>query len=724
MNLDVKQLCLDILRDLYGSSRRLALYPLGHPITQETLKKPLSELNEIFQFKHSFTIEMFKDKLLAEGILLDDNVFVSGLALDLKKHKINDVSFNSQITIGDLYHFLMILVSRPSPFDDNVSRLLLSRKISAIKVNAANKFRLFDFDYSGAVSSDDHYELRDRTRYHLARKPEIIAAYYMGQIHTDEEVAALLDIDFRLPFLVPFFREILARLESRQALSLLESVLLATNWLDDSAGSQAVAGLKRLFNDYIAGKSDEAILSAVYQMFKKVGAPEPIINQVIDTPSFLKLKTFQETETVVNSLRFSDPSQVDPDSLKKIIFKLAISKQKSCLRDLLDQLISTLSSSGGQQGIQAAELVAAASEVLANGGFYDDFNYVCREVMGLSILPDDSAHNIELTGKLIWQALKNNRWQEFKVLARTLRGRAEDPLAPPTKKELSSTILAGIASSEIFSRVVANLLEHNWSEEASDFFEGLTAIGSRDTVKLLVSKIAHTDINIRSRVIKILVAMKHDSAPILTETLAEMVAKNNGGAISEDEWYCFRNILRVLKEVKAVKAAPYLEIIAGWPITRLKLEVIKTLENIYSADTGRILERLSADSNPEVQKAAVIAMGFSGDNEMLDRLAALLRTRRHLAVTIVASIGRIGGIKARDLLINIIEDEKLHAELQLTKKDLDEIRQSVIRILSGMDDDIAREKVKAYFPKSERIPFFKRNLLSETARTIIFDKKK
>jgi len=32
--MDIKKLGLEILRELYGGSRRLSMYPLGHPITQ------------------------------------------------------------------------------------------------------------------------------------------------------------------------------------------------------------------------------------------------------------------------------------------------------------------------------------------------------------------------------------------------------------------------------------------------------------------------------------------------------------------------------------------------------------------------------------------------------------------------------------------------------------------------------------------------------------------
>ena len=91
--MDVKKTSLDILRDLYGSSRRLNLYPLGHPMTQDTLKKPLETLNSVFAFKHSFTIELLREMVLTEGIFIEDTIYVSGLALAMKKHRLSNMVF-------------------------------------------------------------------------------------------------------------------------------------------------------------------------------------------------------------------------------------------------------------------------------------------------------------------------------------------------------------------------------------------------------------------------------------------------------------------------------------------------------------------------------------------------------------------------------------------------------------------------------------------------------
>jgi len=82
-NMDIKEVCLDILRDLYSASRQLMMYPMGHPVTNDTLLKPLDRLNAIFSFKKSFVIQVYNGRLVCEGLLLENTVFVEGLMHDI-----------------------------------------------------------------------------------------------------------------------------------------------------------------------------------------------------------------------------------------------------------------------------------------------------------------------------------------------------------------------------------------------------------------------------------------------------------------------------------------------------------------------------------------------------------------------------------------------------------------------------------------------------------------
>jgi HEAT repeat protein len=723
MNNDIKQLSLDILRDIYGSSRRLAMYPLGHPITQETLKKPLSTLNYIFTFKHSFTIDLFKQRVLGEGVLLDDTVYVSGIALEMKKHKLSTITFRSDLAIGDLYHFLSLLVSRPGPYEDNMARILKAKNIQAIIANIDSPPRLYDFDRTNYVTGEK-FLLEERIRSLITEKPAIIASYYMGRLKNDEEVVHELGIDFRISFLARYFKEVLLHLDQEKGLSLIESAVLSTNWLDDAIDSQAVLGLRRIFDDYLTENSSEQVLTEIYHLLKKVGTPGQIMDQFLNKSSFMKLKMFEESEGIVETLKGSDPSDVDPTALRKMIFKLASSQQKMFLQDLLDQLIRSLQSPTEKQRQRAAELAISAAEVLSNGGYFDDFSYICKEIVRLSLLPTQTLEPVEATASLIQLAIKNSRWPEFKVLCRTLRGVVDDHLQAESKREIAVSKLTEISSSNQIFRIACALSEATRSDDANEFFEGMSALGSREIIKMLACKLTHPDINIRSRMIKLLVSMKKDAGEVITEMLADLVGRVNGGIVSDEDWYYFRNALRVIKEVRAEEAIPYLEIMCNWPVARIKLEVVKTLENMPAESACKLLDKLSRDENAEVRKAAVVAMGLSGDKCMIPYLREIFMNTPECRHIVVASLGRIGDSPSRDVLIELFETPLLFKDLGISKKDSDELRATILKALSVIGDETSMQKIAEYSTKSFDKSIFGRDLLSNTAKILLGTKIK
>jgi hypothetical protein len=718
MNNDIKQTSLDILRDIYGSSRRLALYPLGHPITQETLKKPLGTLNEIFIYKHSFTVDLFKDRVLGEGVLLDDTVYVSGIALEMKKHKLSRITFNSDLAIGDLYHFLSILVARPGPFQDNMARILKAKNITSIIINSDTPPRLYEFDRIEGISGEKFY-LEERIRDIISEKPGIIASYYMGRLKDDNDVLDELGIDFRIIYLARFFKDILLHLNRDKALTLIENALLSTNWLDDAIDSQAVLGLRRIFDDYLTENPDEQVLSAVYHLLKKVGTPESILGQFFNKTSILKLKTFQQSEDIVETLKYSDPSKVDLATLRKTIFKLAASQQNSYIEDIIDQLIRSLSAPTIEERQKTISLVESVAEVLANGGFFEEYSYICKEAVRLSLLPTQTSEPVELTAKLIWLAIKNSRWPEFKVLCRTLRGVIDDRLQAESKRELAGLKLAEVSSSDLIFKTASCLAEGNRSDDANEFFEGLSALSSKEIIKMLAGKLTHPDINIRSRMIKLLVSMKKDAGDVITETLGEMIERLNGEAISDEDWYYFRNALRVIKEVRAEGAIPLLEIMSGWPVARIKLEVIKTLEAMPPESSCQLLEKLSHDDNIDVKKAAVVAMGLSGDKCMIPYLREVFISNPDCRQIAVASLGRIGDTQSRDILIELYESPTLFKDLDIVKKESDEVKATILKALSVIGDELSLKKIEQYATKPMDKSLFTRDLLSNTAKIIL-----
>ncbi len=722
MNDDVKLICTDILRDLYGSSRRLAIYPLGHPVTQETLKKPLATLNGIFSFKHSFTVDLFKERVFGEGIVLDDTIFVSGMALEMKRHKLSTITISSDLAIGDLYHFLSMLIARPGPYEDNMARILKAKNIKSVAVNLPSPPRLYSFDKI-EFSSGEKFSLEERVKEIISEKPGIITSYYVGKLKSDEDVSLQIGVDFRLSYLARHFKEILLHLDREQGLLLIENALLSTNWLDDSIDSQAILGLRRIFEDCLAENSDQETLSSIFHLLKKVGAPEMILNQFFNKTSLLKLKTFQESEKIVETLRISDPSKVDAAALRKTVFKLAASHQKDFLRGLLAQLIKSLSSEMVVHRQQAAGLLSSAADVLANGGFFDEFSFICKEAVQLSLLPTETSEPVELTADLIWLAVKNNRWQEFKVLTRTLRGICDDRFQNENKRKLAESRLTELSGSDVIFKIASNLSDLSRSDEANEFFEGLSALGSRDIIRMLAGKLTHPDINIRSRMIKLLISMKSNAGDVITEQLAEMIKRVDGGQISDEDWYYFRNALRVIKEVHAEQAIPCLEIITTWPSSKMKLEVIKTLETMPPESAVKLLDKLSSDNDIEVRKAAVVAMGLSSDKIMIPYLREVFMKHsecRHIAV---ASLGRIGEPQARDILIELFESPDIYKGLGISRKESDEIRVTILKALAAIGDEVSQRKISQYSAKPVERSLFSKDIISSTAKIILGARK-
>lgn len=722
--MDIKKLSLDILRDIYGGSRRLSMYPLGHPVTQETLKKPMELLNSLFSFKHSFNIEFFKGRLLAEGILLDDTVYVSGLSLDMKKHKLFNIAIYSHIQIGDLYNFLSILVSKPGPEKDSMAQFLKSKNINSIEVNIKKPLNLFHFEGADLPVEKSEKSLRRRAKNVISRDPSIIAAYYMGRIKNDDDILKYINIDFRLNFLSNHFREALLALGNESASKLLEDIVFTTNWLDDDFDVKTIEGLKRLFSDYLSHQEDNKALTEIHELFKKVGTPEIIMNQIFDQSRAIKLRTFQESEKIINTLKFADPSQIEPDNLKKTVFKLASAGQKEYLFDIIDQLMKSLS--GGAKTIrqQGLHLLTLAGEVISGGGFYDEFETLCRDSVKQALMHEDTFESTELTIQLAWQALKKKRWGEFKFLVRMLKGMFEDDMQPKSKQELVLEGITEIGESHLLSEAVYELLEGNWKDDTGYFFEALSNLGSRKIIQSLVEKITSPDINVRAKVIKILVSMKDDSAEVVSQMLAEEVDNYKNEEISDEKWYYLRNILRVLKEVSAEEALLSIELMSGWPDKRLKLEIIKTLEGMPVAAAGKLMEKLAIDDEFEVRKSSIIAIGLTEHPDMIPRLESLFEKSGDCRVLIAASLGRIGGPKARDILIRIFENEDSMKSLQMTKSEIEEVRVAIIKALSRIGDDSSIEKLEEYSNKSFNKSLFKKDMLSNTAKIVLGLKSK
>jgi hypothetical protein len=714
--LDVKKLSLDIIRDFYSASRKLVMYPMGHPNTNETLKKSVERLNEIFGIKRSFVLHTFAGRLLAEGILLEDNVFVNGLLLDLKKHDISSVVFKCELVLGDLYHFLNKLLEPKSPIEDHFQKYLNIQNVRTIEINSPQPSTLYDFDESAAGLANSKYLLEERLKALVSAKINLAVAHYLGKLNSDDQVTQYLGVDFRLSYLRRNLSTIISSLPETQVLEIFRQLIYSSNWLGQDSNVKALNGIKQLWGDYFPETPNYTILLPVYQTLKEVGAPRDFLDHVFDKAALIKLYPLIDADEIIGNLLANQTRHIDFEQLKKTIFRLASDQHFEQLNGLLRQLLATLSSTTPETRQRGLRLAMAAVDSLSDGLFWDVFSDFIKEMLQLAMSPAAGQEITELVERVAENTAANCRWQELKLSLQTLRGISRENDA--TKSAMATKRLESLANSPIILDILVEAIISGKSN--AELYEAIACLASTKIASTLIEKIDSPDKAIRARIIKALAGMGKDVGPPATEVLAALIGP--GETEDNSSWYRIRNLLRVIGLVKYIEALPYFEILAGWHQKRIKLELISALESMQSAATGSILSKLAVDTDPEVRKMAVIGMGMSGHPDMMMYIKNLFGNPQVDQVLLVAAIGRLGGPRARDMLIDLFENERYFQPDMTNRKDEEAIRLAIIKALSKIGDEIAKSKVDLYsrrWPAKDKTAI--KDVLSNTAKVLLGD---
>ena len=714
-DIDVKEICLDILRDLYSASRQLMMYPIGHPITNETLKKPLERLNDIFSFKRSFVIQIYNQQLVVEGLLMENNVFVKGLLNDFTKHSISVIEFSSDLIIGDLYQFLSQLHEGKAPIDDYFQKYLENKDVKTIKLNTSRSLTLYNFEETVIGSTSNKFMLNDRIKEIIDNNQNLIIAYYLGRLSTDEDISETLGIDLRLPFLVNHFASQISEIPENYALKIFKQVIYSTNWLGESADQQVLNGIQNLWQDYAGRSEDISILLPVYEIFKSVGATDDVLEYVFDKATLIKLKAVREAEEIIRLLSSNQARQIDFQLLRKTVFKLATDKYSRPLEQLLEKLLACLSSRVMDTRQRSLRLTIEAVETLADGSFWDIYSNLVKEVISLALNQETSAEIIELIGWIAEKSIETSQWEELKICVQSFKTITE----PDDICKLTHDRLVELSESPILNDI---LVEAVFSGQGgTELYEAIAVIASNKVATVLVERIDSPDKAIRARVIKSLVRMGDQAGSEVIKKFAEIVGA--GETSDDNDWYRLRNMLRVLGQIKYLEVLPYFDILAGWKQSRIKHEVISACEAMESSSTGTVLSKLAVDQDREIRKAAIIAMGMSNHPDMIKFLRSLFDNPRTDRALIVAAIGRIGGSFTRDTLIDLYENSDIYKDLDISKKEEQNIKVAILKALSNIGDDVSRSKIELY-SKANKSKFFKKDVLSETALVLLSGHKK
>ncbi len=711
-DINIKQIALDILRDMYAASRKLMMYPMDHPVAIETLKKPMMNLNALYSYKCSFVIKVYNKRLAAEGLLLEDNVYVNGILYDLTKHGIDSVAFKSDVTPGDLFHFLTKLIESKSPSEDYIKKYLHKQDVRSIVINDPNSATIFNFDDTLIGREKSNYNLKSRLLEILSHNPDVIHGSYQGVIRNDDDIRMSLGIDLRYYTIKKLFPEAMAKMPQDRVLDVFQRIIYSTDWLDESIDEKKLEGLRKLWKDYASQSEDVSILLPIYIVFKSVGVTDELLEKVFDRGALIKLKAVRDAEEYIELLKSSKAKEISFSQLRKTVFKLATDSHSNPLEKLLKQLLKGINSETLDTRQRSLRLTIEALQTLTDGSFWELYGAFIREIIRSTHKPASGQELIELLGWVIENSAENDRWEELKICSQTLRGIAQEKSELRSAKALSQ--LSELMNSAVLTDILTDAAISGKGD--NELYEALAALRSPYVASQLLDKIDHHEKTVRARVIRSLVTMGKDIGPDVVSKLASIVGQ--GETDDDRAWYKLRNLMRVLGQIRYIAALPYFEVMAGWNQKRLKYEIITSCEYMQSPSAGVVLSKLALDNDQEIRKAAVIAMGLSEHPDMIKFLRTLFDDPRSEKILIIEAVGRIGGIRARDILIDLYEDNEIYNNLGISTKEEEHIKVAILKSLSKIGDDVSRSKIELY-SSIKKGGFLKKDVLSSTATNLL-----
>lgn len=200
LELNLRELGLEISRELFLTSRRLSLDTQKHPKKGEVCKKPFICLRKLFRVRSYFDFHLYQGKLFSMGIPLGEKAFIRGLKSELSRFSLGSIYIYSQVSEEELCVFLRRLGKRlpagHKKFD--LQHFLEGKKVRYIRVKELEADDPFIEDSISFVSKTEDFKVKTLAKLALEDNPQLIKDVLSKKIKKDIDLEGKLRFDFRL----------------------------------------------------------------------------------------------------------------------------------------------------------------------------------------------------------------------------------------------------------------------------------------------------------------------------------------------------------------------------------------------------------------------------------------------------------------------------------------------------------------------------------------------
>ncbi len=665
----------DFVKDSVTSFSKIKLYPPGHKLIRKFIKQPFSHLEKILAVKTQLGLELSEGKLSAEGCLLRSDEYLSSFAEAMTRQGLSNLLLDSMITTSDL-QFLLSRLFGKGVMGEIFKEECDERNVQSIRINIKDMPRLFDFRGDVHAENSPHFLFSARIKEILESNFRAIILSGLGIWKNDKEVFEHLGCDIRRRAIELIAPEIIERLDLKFIVSEFSKALDGYRELCTNPDTAFCSGMRK-FIDLVAkyhGSSASAI--EFKRAFTELGVPSDSC-KFFEGASAARLKAIDTARSISDNVETGKIAIADTEDFSSVVRRLISGNLWNPLKDLLASFTTKLKNGDSTETEQSKQLAGELiTKVLTDsrGDVYVKF---------LEYLHDWGIENSNVSGvaELIAGATRRllamKRYDDAETLASLY---ADNGFNIDFRDAVGSSII----DDDISESFAADFLNASKREQHT-FIRLAEYIGNPRLAGKIIAYIAVDEKETRSATLKMLTAIGDNAVPALRDLLMNEFGSSqhiNQDWMADDDWWHIRNIITVISKSKSLEALDILEKLSEYSDKRVRLEIAKTLENLPSDRSAKILELFFHDEEYEVREAAIITTGLIANENSFNSLKLLLESGTDMWSQVITSLGYIRTEQSAELLMRLSEDDEYLSECGYKRKERKKIVSAVKQVLN------------------------------------------
>lgn len=723
---NLRDLAIEVLRELWMSSRKVGLYSFDHPGVQRAAAKPFFYLVRYFKYKSAFSCVIQDRRLFVGGTPVPPLVFTKGLVAEWERAAVDSVLFRSEVTVNDLAVFLDRLSKRfpPSDYHNQYLQYLTKRKVFSIEINGDLAKKIFSRSNLYDPELEYDFSVEGMAAELLRREAALATALLAGEWKSDREALEEGGVEFRLAVLREFAGAVIGTYSEEKLLALVESQISGEDLNLLIEKSERVAALKNLLRSLAQHPQKDKVFGKVKELFTARGVQREIYEQTFDLAALFRFRSSEETEALINKVFSSAFAPDDFERFREVFPRLVASRQEEKLHEIFRVLLLNLTREDHSARQKALFLIRATLESLDTLRDEGNFDFLIDDLLTFVAEKKETFEFSEVFDSCLKICLKNRRYQPVAKMALALRQRlgGQNP-DDAFGNVVAQKALEFFGADAVVEQLVGEIVEGK-TTQIQAIRQALTAINNQKVALALAEVVTHPDRAVRQNALKILLHLGSNSLETFSRILNDgqtFIRQPDGNTLTQAAWFRVRNAIHVLGNLRDERALEVLGRSAIDPDPRVRGEVVRALEKIGGTKAGIILKQLASDRDGEVRKTAIITLGLVGtpDDVIFLRELFLLGSPERLPIFYAA--GNLGGVQAKAFFLELLQPNSAAARLAFGRGDDVQVKAAIVKGLAKVNDPECAEKVRELgdsLTNTQKV-FIKNILSSKTPKKIL-----